>query len=102
MIRRPPRSTLFPYTTLFRSVAPDARHAAHGPVEMVAAAGQGRGVDGAGRGADQDGKGIGAMLLAAGAAYFGNGLQHAGLVGGAGAAAAEQQSGAGGREAGVG
>src|SRR5256885_12540810 len=54
MIRRPPRSTLFPYTTLFRSVAPDARHAAHGPVEMVAAAGQGRGVDGAGRGADQD------------------------------------------------
>src|SRR5258705_13393658 len=23
MIRRPPRSTLFPYTTLFRSVAPD-------------------------------------------------------------------------------
>src|SRR2546429_4561844 len=30
MIRRPPRSTLFPYTTLFRSVAPSAyrRHAA--------------------------------------------------------------------------
>src|SRR3712207_8894740 len=28
MIRRPPRSTLFPYTTLFRSVrqAPDGRH----------------------------------------------------------------------------
>src|SRR2546430_17585076 len=25
MIRRPPRSTLFPYTTLFRSPAPDAR-----------------------------------------------------------------------------
>src|SRR5215510_2303323 len=25
MIRRPPRSTLFPYTTLFRSVAPLAR-----------------------------------------------------------------------------
>src|SRR5258708_31653144 len=24
MIRRPPRSTLFPYTTLFRSTAPDA------------------------------------------------------------------------------
>src|SRR2546429_7108115 len=23
MIRRPPRSTLFPYTTLFRSIAPD-------------------------------------------------------------------------------
>src|SRR2546429_3562661 len=25
MIRRPPRSTLFPYTTLFRSVIPDLR-----------------------------------------------------------------------------
>src|SRR5438105_12460587 len=38
MIRRPPRSTLFPYTTLFRSVAGDvrgepvrtARHDVHG------------------------------------------------------------------------
>src|SRR5256885_6675243 len=31
MIRRPPRSTLFPYTTLFRSVAArDARGAARG------------------------------------------------------------------------
>src|SRR5690606_41329600 len=29
MIRRPPRSTLFPYTTLFRS-GDDARGAAHG------------------------------------------------------------------------
>src|SRR2546427_7881118 len=26
MIRRPPRSTLFPYTTLFRSVGGDAAH----------------------------------------------------------------------------
>src|SRR5438094_7609293 len=26
MIRRPPRSTLFPYTTLFRSRAEDGRH----------------------------------------------------------------------------
>src|SRR5258705_8573837 len=26
MIRRPPRSTLFPYTTLFRSLASIARH----------------------------------------------------------------------------
>src|SRR2546430_17437624 len=25
MIRRPPRSTLFPYTTLFRSLSPDGR-----------------------------------------------------------------------------
>src|SRR5256885_12246880 len=31
MIRRPPRSTLFPYTTLFRSgTAPRARTCAHG------------------------------------------------------------------------
>src|SRR5256885_12992649 len=30
MIRRPPRSTLFPYTTLFRSgVDPDQHHARH-------------------------------------------------------------------------
>src|SRR2546430_10800679 len=27
MIRRPPRSTLFPYTTLFRSHVEDVRHA---------------------------------------------------------------------------
>src|SRR3712207_7932126 len=27
MIRRPPRSTLFPYTTLFRSLADVSRHA---------------------------------------------------------------------------
>src|SRR2546422_5236207 len=26
MIRRPPRSTLFPYTTLFRSAPPEAPH----------------------------------------------------------------------------
>src|SRR2546426_8434949 len=26
MIRRPPRSTLFPYTTLFRSVVPEQPH----------------------------------------------------------------------------
>src|SRR2546427_5945982 len=30
MIRRPPRSTLFPYTTLFRSQTPVGRRAAHG------------------------------------------------------------------------
>src|SRR2546430_5936972 len=40
MIRRPPRSTLFPYTTLFRSEegeraegVEDAGHEAHAPVE---------------------------------------------------------------------
>src|SRR2546422_5847101 len=32
MIRRPPRSTLFPYTTLFRSVVADAFQ----PVEKIA------------------------------------------------------------------
>src|SRR2546422_4880122 len=30
MIRRPPRSTLFPYTTLFRSFSPDGRLLASG------------------------------------------------------------------------
>src|SRR3712207_7691417 len=29
MIRRPPRSTLFPYTTLFRSLFEDLRHQEH-------------------------------------------------------------------------
>src|SRR3712207_7812222 len=29
MIQRPPRSTLFPYTTLFRSVADHRKHHAH-------------------------------------------------------------------------
>src|SRR5256885_8585412 len=31
MIRRPPRSTLFPYTTLFRSLAGDGSHDLHRP-----------------------------------------------------------------------
>src|SRR2546426_3075472 len=31
MIRRPPRSTLFPYTTLFRSVRADDARARHPP-----------------------------------------------------------------------
>src|SRR5215204_7391968 len=31
MIRRPPRSTLFPYTTLFRSCRPQHRHGRHRP-----------------------------------------------------------------------
>src|SRR3712207_7277593 len=42
MIRRPPRSTLFPYTTLFRSSASDseqpARSTAYGPTGMPSAA----------------------------------------------------------------
>src|SRR2546428_8767920 len=32
MIRRPPRSTLFPYTTLFRSRVADLRLGAHDPL----------------------------------------------------------------------
>src|SRR3712207_8908434 len=32
MIRRPPRSTLFPYTTLFRSTAP-SRHGVSGTIQ---------------------------------------------------------------------
>src|SRR2546427_6528619 len=41
MIRRPPRSTLFPYTTLFRSRAPDTgrRRDAGGGVARAGAAG---------------------------------------------------------------
>src|SRR2546426_6748122 len=31
MIRRPPRSTLFPYTTLFRSAPDDRLHQVHPP-----------------------------------------------------------------------
>src|SRR5260370_36111901 len=40
MIRRPPRSTLFPYTTLFRSQLRTSRHAhGHGPVGVLPVAG---------------------------------------------------------------
>src|SRR2546428_2580603 len=35
MIRRPPRSTLFPYTTLFRSPGPAGFGALQGRIEMV-------------------------------------------------------------------
>src|SRR5688572_32269555 len=35
MIRRPPRSTLFPYTTLFRSVINDVRGAHHLPDQFL-------------------------------------------------------------------
>src|SRR2546422_1628479 len=42
MIRRPPRSTLFPYTTLFRSVGEDgaAAHVAQHPLGHVDLVGQ--------------------------------------------------------------
>src|SRR2546422_1166464 len=39
MIRRPPRSTLFPYTTLFRSTR------AHAPVALVTGANRGIGLE---------------------------------------------------------
>src|SRR5256885_4287362 len=51
MIRRPPRSTLFPYTTLFRSLLERARHGVHdlvvqGPaVERMRVADHGEGAD---------------------------------------------------------
>src|SRR3712207_8853629 len=49
MIRRPPRSTLFPYTTLFRSDPQGAgtRHDPHGLPQRVGAARSGAGDDGA-------------------------------------------------------
>src|SRR3712207_7675276 len=40
MIRRPPRSTLFPYTTLFRSHRGVGRHAAAGRVDPPTLAGR--------------------------------------------------------------
>src|SRR2546422_6182077 len=48
MIRRPPRSTLFPYTTLFRSVAAIARSAGHGRCSRSCAASSEPVVSGAG------------------------------------------------------
>src|SRR5438034_282477 len=38
MIRRPPRSTLFPYTTLFRSTLPDFHHDVCSAVHPMAVA----------------------------------------------------------------
>src|SRR6266480_3221600 len=35
MIRRPPRSTLFPYTTLFRSLGAQGREQRPGPLDVV-------------------------------------------------------------------
>src|SRR2546426_3574374 len=45
MIRRPPRSTLFPYTTLFRSLVPEAGgHEVEHGLQPVAHDGRTRGV----------------------------------------------------------
>src|SRR3712207_7632494 len=51
MIRRPPRSTLFPYTTLFRSAA--ARGAGHRRGDLLRRARLGRAVGDRGRGGDR-------------------------------------------------
>src|SRR3712207_8312124 len=50
MIRRPPRSTLFPYTTLFRSVLPARPDGRGGGGDRAAAAGPGDRPGGPGRG----------------------------------------------------
>src|SRR5438874_7050742 len=46
MIRRPPRSTLFPYTTLFRSIALGRSRGGHGGIALTCA-GEQRGFGGA-------------------------------------------------------
>src|SRR3712207_3280346 len=51
MIRRPPRSTRFPYTTLFRSVPPRAHEQADAPPRPVAAEGAALAPEGGCRGA---------------------------------------------------
>src|SRR5258707_4227968 len=52
MIRRPPRSTLFPYTTLFRSRNPARRPRARDPAARAAVVDRDARVDEARRGAD--------------------------------------------------
>src|SRR3712207_7580115 len=52
MIRRPPRSTLFPYTTLFRSTGDDAMHGGSRRAAGPAARRARPDLDGAGDGAD--------------------------------------------------
>src|SRR5947207_6916093 len=62
MVRRPPRSTLFPYTTLFRSVAGDPRQP-HGSRQLLVrrppaeARGRPRGRRGPGDREDRGGRG---------------------------------------------
>src|SRR3712207_8080185 len=52
MIRRPPRSTLFPYTTLFRSDPGELGEGVDLPRQVVQADGPAPGVGGRGAGAD--------------------------------------------------
>src|SRR2546430_12508946 len=55
MIRRPPRSTLFPYTTLFRSVLGDERGHVLAKSEVAGAQLQQLGADGLHQGREADG-----------------------------------------------
>src|SRR5688572_31758297 len=50
MLRRPPRSTLFPYTTLFRSDRAERHDVGEGDHPQHARAGQPHGVDAVGQG----------------------------------------------------
>src|SRR5256886_7991950 len=54
MIRRPPRSTLFPYTTLFRSAGPGADLSGAGDAREPAQAGERRRAGGRPRHCDHD------------------------------------------------
>src|SRR3989475_8211214 len=73
MIRRPPRSTLFPYTTLFRSPDPDNEYLSDGITdELITALAKVQGLRVASRtsvfalkGKPQDVRAIGALLGAA-------------------------------------
>src|SRR3712207_7636272 len=60
MIRRPPRSTLFPYTTLFRSSRDGARgrrpERAHGGLDLAHRAGAVRAAPAGGGGGDRRGR----------------------------------------------
>src|SRR3712207_8861277 len=64
MIRRPPRSTLFPYTTLFRSLAVDAEPLGGLPDLVLAQ----RDAELGERGVAGDGQGVDERLLLAGGA----------------------------------
>src|SRR5256885_13308426 len=72
MIRRPPRSTLFPYTTLFRSLevtcpGPEAALALVGAARRMGIQAKSREVRGADRVVVRDGDAIGALLTRLGA-----------------------------------
>src|SRR5256885_7900124 len=56
MIRRPPRSTLFPYTTLFRSLGVLRALPGHAAAQAPAARGHAAARGGLGRGAHRDRK----------------------------------------------